>query len=211
MFELVVWVFFIECGWQKDNTLSPRSIHLRFQVAPGEFNLESVGLDTLVINQLHPRVCLSGCVHSAICLCLCVINHCLFLYRTHNGRVSFSQLKINSSWSDSLTIAGQENKIVLRQMQHNAQWDQSVTGVIVGNGCWKRGICHKRKVINWLRVSSEKGTGTHNMTRWIIPHLLTWESDSNMTPEVFLCVFLDLLLWATGESDVSPELHNAMT
>lgn len=135
MFELVVWVFFIECGWQKDNTLSPKSIHLRFQVAPGEFNLESVGLDTLVINQLHPRVCLSGCVHSAICLCLCVIHHCLFLYRTHNGRVSFSQLKINSSWSDSLTIAGQENKIVLRQMQHNVQWDQLVTGVVVGNGC----------------------------------------------------------------------------
>lgn len=118
LFELVVWLFFIECVWQKDNTLSRRSIHLRFQVAPGEFNLKSVGWDTLVINQLHPRVCLSGCVFRAICLCPCVINHCLFLYRTHNGWVSFSQLKINSSWSDSLTIAGWENKIVLRQPPH---------------------------------------------------------------------------------------------
>lgn len=62
LFELVVWVFFIECVWQKDNRLSQRAIHLRFQVAPGEFNLESVGLDTSVINQLHPRVCASVCV-----------------------------------------------------------------------------------------------------------------------------------------------------
>lgn len=97
LFELVIWVFFIKCVGLNDNTLPQRSIRLRFQVAPGEFNLESLGLDTLVINQLHPRVCLSGCVLRAICLCLCVINHCLFLYRTHNGRVSLSQLKINSS------------------------------------------------------------------------------------------------------------------
>lgn len=143
---LVVWVFFTECVWQKDNTLSQRSIHLRFQVAPGEFNLKSVGLDTLVINQLHPRVCLSGCVLRATCLCLCVINHCLFLYRTFNGRASFSQLKINSSWSDSLTIAGRENKIVLRQLKHTVLWDQSVTVVLLGNGWWKTGICHKKKL-----------------------------------------------------------------
>lgn len=142
LFELVVWVFLIKCVWQKDNTVSRRSIHLRFQVAPGEFNLESLGLDTLVINQLHPRVCLSGCVLRAICLCLHVINHCLFLYRTHNGRVSLSQLKINSSWSDSLTMAGRENKIVLSQRRHNVQWDQSGTGVVLGNGWWKTGICH---------------------------------------------------------------------
>lgn len=67
LFELVVWVFFIECVWQKDNTLSQSAIHLRFQVAPGEFNLESVGLDTLVINQL-----MLMCVWVYLCVDLCV-------------------------------------------------------------------------------------------------------------------------------------------
>lgn len=71
LFELVVWVFFIECVWQKDNTLPQSAIHLRFQVAPGEFNLKSVGLDTLVINQLHPRVCVSVCVCRSICVFVC--------------------------------------------------------------------------------------------------------------------------------------------
>lgn len=71
LFELVVWVFFIECVWQKDNTLPQSAIHLRFQVAPGEFNLKSVGLDTLVINQLHPHVCVSVCVCRSIRVFVC--------------------------------------------------------------------------------------------------------------------------------------------
>lgn len=72
LFELVVWVFFIECVWQKDNTLSQGAIHLRFQVAPGEFNLESVGLDTLVINRLYAHVCASVCVWRPISAFVCV-------------------------------------------------------------------------------------------------------------------------------------------
>lgn len=71
LFELVVWVFFIECVWQKDNTLSRSAIHLRFQVAPGEFKLESVGLDSLVINQLYAHVCECMCVDLCVSLSVC--------------------------------------------------------------------------------------------------------------------------------------------
>lgn len=39
------------------------------QVAPGEFNLESVGLDTLVINQLCAHVCAS--VRVCVCVFAC--------------------------------------------------------------------------------------------------------------------------------------------
>lgn len=34
--------------------------------------LRSVGLDTSVINQLHPRVCVSACVRRSICVFVCV-------------------------------------------------------------------------------------------------------------------------------------------
>lgn len=135
LFELVVWVFFIKCVWQKDNTLPQSAIHLRFQVAPGEFNLKSVGLDTLVINQLHPHVCVSVCVCRSICLCLWAIHHCLILlYRTHNAWASFSPLKINPTTSDVLTIAGQGNEILLTQLQQKAQSESPRSAVIQGSG-----------------------------------------------------------------------------
>lgn len=65
LFEPVICVFFIECARQRDNTLSQWLIHLRIQVTSGEFNLESVGLDTLVINQLRARVC--DCMRGGLC------------------------------------------------------------------------------------------------------------------------------------------------
>lgn len=43
-----------------------------------------------------------------------------------------SQLKINSSTSDVLTIAGQENEILLTQLQHKAKSDESMSGVLEG-------------------------------------------------------------------------------
>lgn len=69
-------------------------------------------------------------------LCLLVINHCLTLYRTDNTRAPFSPLKINSSTSDVLTIAGQENEILLTQLQRKVQSEWSMSGVFTG----KRGI-----------------------------------------------------------------------
>lgn len=97
------------------------------------------------------------CVKIYMCLCLCVINHCLTLYRTHKARAPFGPLKINSSTSDVLTIAGQENEILLTQLQHKVQSEWSMSGVLQGKGEQKVGICQKKKKKkrSWMPTKSE--------------------------------------------------------
>ena len=89
-------------------------------------------------------------------LCLLVINHCLTLYRTDNARVPFSPLKINSSTSDVLTIAGQENEILLTQLQRKVQSECSMSGVFTGErGIESGNLSKKKKKCCWTLKKSE--------------------------------------------------------
>lgn len=80
-------------------------------------------------------MCASVSAETYTCLCLCVINHCLTLYRTHNARALFTPLKINSSTSDMLTILRRENcSILLTQLQHKELSERYMCGVLQGRG-----------------------------------------------------------------------------
>lgn len=98
-----------------------------------------------------------------MCLCLCVINHCLTLYRTHNARAPFSPLKINSSSSDVLTIAGQENDSVTYSAAVRVVHVWCFTGE---RGAESGNLSKKKKNVagGRPRVSIEKGMGTHTQT-----------------------------------------------
>ena len=161
LFEPVGRVFFTECVWQKDNTLSRSAIHLRFQVAPGEFNLESVGLDTSVINQLRAHVC----VRVDLRVFVCVINHCLTPYRTHNAWASFSPLRINSSPSDVLTMVGQEDdSISLARPQREEQWEWSMPGAGGESGNLSREEKNEMLEANQERVLEKAWEHSHAHT-----------------------------------------------
>lgn len=80
-------------------------------------------------------MCASVSAETYTCLCLCVINHCLTLYRTHNARALFTPLKINSSTSDMLTILRRENcSILLTQLQQKKLPERYMCSVLQGRG-----------------------------------------------------------------------------
>lgn len=80
-------------------------------------------------------MCASVSAETYTCLCLCVINHCLTLYRTHNARALFTPLKINSSTSDMLTILRRENcSTLLTQLQQKKLPERYMCSVLQWRG-----------------------------------------------------------------------------
>ena len=143
-------------------------------------------------------------------LCLLVINHCRTLYRTDNARVPFSPLKINSSTSDVLTIAGQENEILLTQLQRKVQSECSMSGVFTGERGIESGNLSKKKKKMLLDVEKEwvlrkawehtlvhTQTHTHTNIRAQLMNnssgllrKIPFTSDSTVTPGFFFFCFV---------------------
>lgn len=110
------------------------------------------------------------CAKIYTCLCPGVINHCPAPYRTHNAGAPFSPLKINPSVSDVLTMAGQENEILL---SCSIKLTQGAPCLLLyrGEGS-KKWEFEQKKVGFWPRMSIEKGMGTHTYAH-INPHTHT--------------------------------------
>lgn len=135
-------------------------------------------------------MCVSKCMCTDlyVSLCLCVINQCLTLYRTHNTSASFSLLKINSSTSDVPTIGGQENDSY--SLRYNIKLSQSGQWLVFYRGKGSRKWGFVKEKCSWRPTKSEywerngnKHTRTNMRARswWTIPQGCWERSYSEVT------------------------------